>query len=319
LDKNPISSVSYALATLGLFDITHCILVIDRTNWQYGCIDYNLFVLSAVWNDISIPLYWINIDNHGGNSNSQQRIDLIEWFIKNCPNITIDYLLADREFPSHEFIAWLNQNNISFIFRSKSSVVVTDNDKKVKITKLCHNIHNYPNKTKAESKVRRVYNSRLLLTIRENQQGEKVYIISNRFQHNSADIYRKRWTIEAMFAKFKTKGFNLESTRIMKSERIISLFMFMAIAYCYACKLGEIANTIKPTKLKTIKIKNNENTRISKEHSIFNRGADLLKILVDNYLSYSAVIFKQLSRILSLPPNTCIDRRLAITKIIMIR
>lgn len=120
-----------------------------------------------------------------------------------------------------------------------------------------------------------------------------------------------------MFAKFKTKGFNLESTRIMKPEPIISLFMFMAIAYCYACKLGEIANNIKPTKLK--KLKHNENTRVTKEHSTFNRGTDLLKIFVDNYLSYSSVIFKQLSRILSLPPNSCIDRRFAITKIIMIR
>lgn len=252
------------MATIALFDITHCTLVIDRTNWQHGC---------------------------------------------------IDYLLVDREFLSHEFITCLNQNNITFIFRSKSSVVVTDNDKKVKITKLHHNIKNYPNKTKAESKVRRIYNSRLMLTIRENQQGEKVYIISNSFQPNSADIYRKRWTIEAMFAKLKTKGFNLESTRIMKSERIISLFMFMDIAYCYACKLGEVANKLKPTKLK--KLKHNTHTRISKEHSTFNRGADLLKTLVDNYLSYSAVIFKQLSRILSLPPNTCIDKRSAITKIIM--
>ena len=53
--------------------------------------------------------------------------------------------------------------------------------------------------------------------------------------------------------------------------------------------------------------------------TLFNREADLLNILVDNYLSYSPVVFKQLSRILSLPPNTCIDRHLAITKIIMIR
>ncbi|GEM_PF-5635507 len=83
-----------------------------------------------------------------------------------------------------------------------------------------------------------------------------------------------------MFAKFKTKGFSLESTRIRKTERSITLFMFMAIAYCHACKLGEIANRLKPTKLKTIKIKNNGNTRISKEHSTFNRGADLLNNLV---------------------------------------
>jgi len=316
LDNNPISAEQYALATLKLFAIKSCSLVIDRTNWQYGNINYNLLVLSAVWQDISIPLYWVHLDNKGGNSNSQQRIDLIAWFVRNCPSIKIDYILADREFPSHDFISWLTQNSLAFIFRSKSSVIVTDGDKRVKVTKLFPSLKNHANETKAETKIRRVYDSRLLLTIRINQDGERVYIISNTYQDNSADIYRKRWTIEAMFAKFKTKGLNLESTRIMKHNRITSLFMFMAIAYCYACKLGIIANQLKPTKLKILKT--NNGIRITQEVSIFNRGYDLLKIFLNNYLSYKVVINKQLSRILSSPPNSCIDRRLAIVKIIKI-
>ena len=150
-------------------------------------------------------------------------------------------------------------------------------------TKLFTSLKNHANETKAETKIRRVYDSRLLLTIRMNQYGERVYIISNTYQDNSADIYRKRWTIEAMFAKFKTKGLNLESTRIMKHNRITSLFMFMAIAYCYACKLGIIANQLKPTKLKILKT--NNGIRITQEVSIFNRGYDLLKIFLNNYLS----------------------------------
>ena len=92
--------------------------------------------------------------------------------------------------------------------------------------------------------------------------------------------------------------------------------MFMAIAYCYACKLGIIANQLKPTKLKILKT--NNGIRITQEVSIFNRGYDLLKIFLNNYLSYKVVINKQLSRILSSPPNSCIDRRLAIVKIIKI-
>lgn len=271
-----------------------------------------------MYNGISIPLHWIHLDNKGGNSNSKQRIDLMKWFINNCPNIAIDYLLADREFPSEEFIRWLCDNKIPFIFRSKSSILVTNGNKRVRISKLFPNLSNYPNKTKADSRIRRIYNNRLYLTMRENHANERVYFISNSNQDNSAGIYRKRWTIEAMFAKFKTKGLKLESTHLMKSSRVVNLFMFMAIAYCYSCKIGEIINTLKPTKLKQLKNDNNS-MRTTKEFSLFNRGADLLKILVDNHLSYKAVIFKQLSRILSSPPNTCIDKRLAIVRIIMIR
>lgn len=275
-------------------------------------------MLSFVYNDISIPLHWVHLDNNGGNSSSKHRINLIQWFTTNCPSIAIDYVLADREFPAEEFIQWLSDSKIPFIFRSKSSVLVTDGDKKIKISQLFPHLKHYQNKTRADSKIRRIYNNRLYLTVRENQANERVYFISNTNQDNSADIYRKRWTIEAMFAKFKTKGFKLESTHLMKSNRVVSLFMFMAIAYCYTCKIGAIINKLKPSKLK--KLKNNDNSiRITTEFSIFNRGADLLKILLDNYLSYKAVIFKQLSRILSSPPNTCIDRRLALVRIIMIR
>lgn len=317
LYKNPISAVHYASTVISLFNIKSCALVIDRTNWQYGSIDYNLLVLSLIWNDLSIPIYWLHLDNKGGNSKSEQRIELVKWFTDNFATVTIEHVLADREFPSQEFISWLNQNNLPFVFRSKSSVLATDANKKVKVSTLFPNLHQQSNKTKAETKIRRIYNSRLYLTIRLNQDNEKVYIISNQKQDNAAEIYRKRWTIEAMFAKFKTKGLKLESTRIMKHQRIQSLFMLMSIAYCYAIKIGDIANKLKPNKLKTLKNHDSNTIRITPEHSIFNRGINLLKILVENYLSHSAVITKQLSKILSPDSqNSCINRCSALANII---
>lgn len=317
MDKNPISDAHYAATVLSLFNIKSCALVIDRTNWQYGSIDYNLLILSVIWNDVSIPIYCLHLDNKGGNSKSEQRIQIVKWFTDNFATVTIEHVLADREFPSQEFISWLCENSIPFVFRSKSSVLVTDENKKVKIHTLFPNSNQQINKTKAETKIRRIYNSRLYLTVRINQDNEKVYIISNQKQYNSAEIYRKRWTIEAMFAKFKTKGLKLESTRVMKHKRVQSLFMLMAIAYCYAIKIGDIANSINPSKLKTLKRHDSNTNRTTPEHSIFNRGINLLKIFIENYLSYSAVITKQLSKILSpKSQNSCIHRRSALAKII---
>ncbi len=273
-------------------------------------------MLSVIWNDISIPIYCLHLNNNGGNSNSNQRIELIKWFTQEFPNIKVEYILADREFPSQAFISFLNEQNIPFIFRTKYSVLATDGNKKVKISALFPNLEQHCNKTKAETKIRRIYDARLYLTVRINNNNEKVYIISNQQQDNSADIYRKRWTIEAMFAKFKTKGLKLESTKIMKSNRIRSLFMLMSIAYCYAIKIGDIANTLKPSKIKILKNHDSNTTRPSPEHSIFNRGINLLKILVEKHLSYSSVINKQLSKMFDSPQNSCIDRRSALAKII---
>jgi len=289
-------------------------LIIDRTNWSYGKCDFNLLLLSVIWNNISIPIYWISLDKKGGNSDSLERISLVNWFVTNFGADNILHVLADREFPSDEFIDYLVEHNIKFIFRTKSSIIVTNQDKKIKLKSLFPDLHKLPNKTKAEAFVRRAYNHRLYLSVRLNHKNEIVYIISNQFHKDNLEIYRRRWTIEAMFAKFKTKGLNLESTHIMKQHRVHNLFYILTITYCIVCKLGQLANKVKSIKLKHLKY--DTAYRRYPEFSLFNLGANLLKNLFDNFLCNRVVIFKQLYQILNYPPNRSIPKRFAIHHII---
>jgi hypothetical protein len=314
LDKIGFNTVDFAYQIFSTFNITSFELVIDRTNWNYGNCDFNLLVLSVIWNNISIPIYWISIGKNGGNSDSLERISLINWFVSNFSANNIIHILADREFPSEEFIQYLEEHNIKFIFRTKSSIIVTNNNKKTKLKSLFPDLNKFNNKAKTESFVRRAYNHRLFLSTRLNQRNEFVYIISNQFDKNNLDLYRRRWTIEAMFAKFKTKGLNLESTHLMKSNRVHNLFYLMTIAYSIFCKIGHFANKIKPIKTKNHNA-NNQN-RISPEFSLFNLGFYLLKNLYDNFLCDKVIIVKQLYQILNYPPNRSIPKRLAIYHII---
>ena len=314
LDNIKISNSEFAHTIIDMFDITRYELVIDRTNWSYGHCDFNLLILSVIWNNISFPIYWISLDKKGGNSDSLERISLINWFIDSFGADNIIHILADREFPADEFINYLVEYNIKFIFRTKSSILVNNENKKVKLKSLFPDLHRIPNKTKAEAFVRRAYNHRLYLSARLNQKNEIVYIISNHFHKDNLEIYRKRWTIEAMFAKFKTKGLNLESTHLMKQHRVHNLFYIMTIAYCIFCKLGHFANKVKSIKTKILKYDNQY--RKYPEFSLFNLGANLLKNLFDNFLCDRVVIFKQLYQILKYPPNRSIYKRLAIHHII---
>ena len=72
------------------------------------------------------------LDNKGGNSTSNNCIDLIKWFITNFPNHKIKNLYADREFPSNDFLQWLLDKNIPFIFRSKFRIIQTNSTTKIK-------------------------------------------------------------------------------------------------------------------------------------------------------------------------------------------
>jgi hypothetical protein len=172
LDDIGLSSSEFAKNIITMFNISQFELVIDRTNWSYGKCDFNLLLLSVIWNNVSIPIYWISLNKKGGNSDSFERISLINWFITNFGANNIIHILADREFPSEEFIDYLVEHNIKFIFITKSSIIVTNNDKKIKLKSLFPDLHKVPDKTKAEAFVRRAYNHRLYISVRLNHKNE---------------------------------------------------------------------------------------------------------------------------------------------------
>ncbi|MFN8788955.1 MAG: transposase, partial [Neisseriaceae bacterium] len=45
---------------------------------------------------------------------------------------------------------------------------------------------------------------------------------------NPFELYARRWNIECLFNKTKTKGFNMESSHITKPDRIVALFTIIA-------------------------------------------------------------------------------------------
>ncbi len=212
------------------------------------------------------------LNNKGGNSNSEQRIELVKWFTSNFDKSQILCIYADREFPSIDFITWLlaREQGINFIFRCKSSVTASDGSKRVSLTKLHHNLCNMPNKAKVDSHIRRIFGNRLYISARLNNANELVVLVSNQYHQDPFALYARRWKIENMFGKFKIKGFNLESTHLTKYNRLSSLFTLIASAYCYSCKIGSIANSIKPIKIK--KLKRSNTIQETSEFSLFNYG-----------------------------------------------
>lgn len=286
-------------------------LVIDRTNYARGKSKINFLVLAVIFQNTAIPLYWQMLNNNGGSSSSEQRIELIKWFSNTFPDIAITQIYADREFPSYEFISYLLDNNTNFIFRSKD-VLASDKYKRVKLSALYPNIANQPNKIKIESSIRRIYNTRVYLHIRLNDKNERIYLVSNKSGISAFKLYTKRWTIENMFGHLKSKGFNLESSRLTKTNRLSNLFLLMSIAYTITVKLGNFINSFKPIKTKIIKEHNRD--RQTKEFSLFNLGYNFLKNILMNYLT-NAVVIKQLDKLLNSAPNTCIDKRSALYKI----
>ena len=86
-----------------------------------------------------------------------------------------------------------------------------------------------------------------------------------------------RWEIETLFAAMKTRGFNLEDTHMTNHERVSKLVAVLAIAFCWAHKIGDWLHKTKPIRLKS-------HERRAK--SIFRYGFDQIR----RYLLYPPAI-----------------------------
>ena len=95
-------------------------LSMDRTNWQFGSFDINALVLAVTYQGVAFPLLFRLLPKKG-NSNTQERIDLMERYIALFGKSSIDCLVADREFVGGHWIGWLNDNRIRYHIRIREN------------------------------------------------------------------------------------------------------------------------------------------------------------------------------------------------------
>jgi hypothetical protein len=218
-------------ATLGT---ERWVLVLDRTNWKIGRMEVNYLVLAAVTRRKRVPLLWMLLP-HGGGSSTADRIALMRSYLARFPAASIRILLGDREFVGTDWLKFLNDNNIPFAIRLREDLRVTDAEG--------HDLT-------LGARLRRARRSRVFdarLGAREDAgQGpllhfaakyiddEWLIVCSNRPARPALEAYRKRWAIECLFAEAKTRGLNLEDTRLTCSRKLHLLMAIVALALAWA-------------------------------------------------------------------------------------
>ena len=82
-------------------------------------------MVGVVYRRAAIPLLFILLDKQG-NSNTSERIALLERVLKYIPKERINNLLADREFVGEDWFYWLIKNEIPFKIRVKHNFITTN-------------------------------------------------------------------------------------------------------------------------------------------------------------------------------------------------
>lgn len=246
-----------------------CVLIMDRTNWKWGKSDINILMISVEHYGISFPLFWSVLDNKGGTSSSRDRIDLLRRVIQRLGREKIQVLLADREFVGDPWFRFLIDENIPFTIRVKQNFLVEGIRKgyQVPIRELLKTLGR---KKRSHINHHIVLWGHALFASVEYAKGarEPMIVVSNQFFSNPLELYRRRWGIETLFGCLKSRGFRLDTTHMTEPSKVEKLIFILAIAFCWAYKVGEL-------KARQTPIVTKKHGRKAK--SIFRLGLDLVR------------------------------------------
>jgi len=262
-------------------------LTLDRTDWKFGKLVINILVLGVTYQGVAIPVYWLLLDKKG-NSNTIERIALLELFISIFGKRCIACLTADREFVGKIWFRYLQKEGILFRIRIRQNTRIATSKRG---TMAVRDI--FAHLAKGQS---------LVLTQRRIMWGLQVYVVGGKLEDGKYLIivttakpetaladYARRWDIETLFGILKSRGFRFEETHLTHFERISKLLALLTLSTIWALKIGEWRHQQKPLRVK-------KHGRLAK--SIFRYGFDLLRATF-SHIHLKANVWKILLSFLS--------------------
>ena len=225
-------------------------LTIDRTNWRFGQTDINILMLGIVYKGVAFPLLFTMLPKRG-NSNTQERIDLIERFIRLFGKDSIDSLVADREFVGEKWIDYLNREQIRYYIRIRNNfkVYLPQKGKEIKVSWLFNDLK--VGQYKHYSKIVSINGQLCYLSGCKTTGGDFLIIASFNKPQQAKENYAQRWQIEMCFKAMKSSGFDIEKTHLMNIKRIEKLILLVMIAFTWCYKVGiYLHQNIRPVKIK---------------------------------------------------------------------
>jgi len=264
----------YTLArfVVSLMDIPQpWVLSVDRTTWEFGGWVHNILMLGVVHNGVAFPLLWWMLDKKG-NSNTDERIDLLKEFFEVFPTAQVEYLSADREFVGQDWFEYLlKQARVEFRIRIRESDRLDDGRHTLKARVVFSSLG--VGQQQVLRHRRRIWGHWVYVSALRLEDGKLLIVVTHHRPHQAIADYAKRWAIETLFGCLKSRGFCLEATHLKDSERLSRMIALLTIALCWAFRTGEWLSQQKPIKLKK---------HGRKAKSIFRYGFDYLRQILLN-------------------------------------
>lgn len=249
---------------LGFVTDQKLVLTMDRTHWKFGIVHINFLVIGIAHNGIALPVAWVNLEK-AGNSNAAERKALLEHVLKVIPATRIQGFAADREFIGEAWFTTLLAYAVNPVIRIKLDTVLRQRTRVAPAWVWFNALQ--PGEVLELGKAR-VMGIRVFVIGTLTQDGDYLLLVTLKRPSRALSIYAQRWAIETLFAALKTRGFNLEDTRMVTKDRSERLFALLVVAVVWAVRVGEFVSSGT-----RIPLRNNG----SPLRSVFRTGLDALR------------------------------------------
>lgn len=270
-------------------------LVLDGTSWKRGNQWHHYLTLSVVYQKVSIPIYWVNLQKHGI-SNMSERIDLMRRVLRTF-DLSGKTLLADREYIGVEWFKFLIANDLDFIIRLKKNTYYQYIDAAAgrSVQQMIDKVKRSKVVNKSMRKAFKMQGMSLYFVVCKNPdpdaKEELIFLITNKDQCAAqiAVKYGIRWSIEHCFKQFKSNGFDLEAMNV--KGKFKQQLLMAIVVFTYVLSILEGLKTYKKVHTKI-----NSEGKEYKAVSLFRHGCDYLVSRTASFERFVRYIVQQFKR-----------------------
>ncbi len=239
--------------------------------------------------DRALPLAWCAATG-AANIGFEQQEKLLELVLSWLPVDAKVMLLADRFYPSSQLFEWLQRHHWQYRLRLKGNLCVDTGVSNESTTdELAHGV------TERYLPNVRLFGQNAVMThigiLHEASHPEPWIIAMDCLPSRSkVSDYSERWGIEPMFSDFKSRGFELEDSKLKLADRLERMVLIMALAmyWCVCVGRTELLNHPTPLEKKAQEQTNIDHWRLKKLYrslvSLFKRGLRRLMRCLQNDL-----------------------------------
>lgn len=217
------------------------VLAVDSTKMGGRCI---CLMVSVIYRNRALPLAWVCFKGKKGHSSQTTQIELLEYVQTLIPKDKAVVLVGDGEFDGRELLSWFKEKtDWQYVCRTCETNMAKYNGKWLSLKEIVVELGLEPGQTGFLQQVSFVQSNpvsdvNIFIAWHDEKQQHIFFVTHCDTETEAKHWYDKRFTIETCFADLKSRGFNLDQTRIRTPERLERLILAVAFAYYFLIMLG---------------------------------------------------------------------------------